>query len=94
MFALGYFTAVFTTIAAGCYLPGYILHDFFKWEVTGDLHKDNKFKLISAASLATIFFAPLVSHLFPPIILLVFATALFNLSTPFIILFSLIRAGM
>ena len=90
VFALGYFTAVFTTVAAGCYLPGYILNDFFKWKLNGDLHKDNRFKLVSIVSLGSILLAPLVSHLFPTIMLIVFANALFILSTPFVILFSLI----
>lgn len=90
IFAVGFFTAVFTTIAAGSYLPGYICHDFFKWELTGDLHEDLRFRVITLATLATIFLAPLVSHLFPPIMLVVFAGALFNVSTPPVLLLSLI----
>ena len=92
IFAVGFFTAVFTTTAVGCYVPGYVLHDFFRWKLNGDLHEDRTFRIICLVTLASIFLAPLVSHLLPPITLVVFATALFNLGTPPIILLSLILA--
>lgn len=92
IFAVGFFTAVFTTTAVACYVPGYVLHDFFRWKLDGDLHLDPTFRIICLVTLSSIFLAPLVSHVLPPITLVVFATALFILGTPPIILLSLILA--
>lgn len=90
IFAVGYFSATFTSGAAGSYIAGYILYDFFKWNVSGDLHKDIRFRLICGLMLACWFLGPLTAKLLPPIMLLIFGMGLFNLGSPFIIALSLI----
>jgi Mn2+/Fe2+ NRAMP family transporter len=90
LFATGYFAATFTSGAAGAYIVGYILHDFFKWKVDGDLHKDPWFRLISIVVLASWFLGPAAATFMPPIMLLVFAMGLFNLATPPVVALSLI----
>lgn len=90
LFALGYFAATFTSGAAGAYIVGYILHDFFKWNVKGDLHRDPIFRAISTLVLASWFLGPLAANFMPPIMLLVFAMGLFNLGTPPVVALSLI----
>jgi manganese transport protein len=90
LFAVGYFAATFTSGAAGAYIVGYILHDFFKWPLKGDLHQDPWFRLISAVVLASWFLGPAAASFMPPIMLLVFAMGLFNLGTPPVVALSLI----
>jgi manganese transport protein len=90
LFAVGYFAATFTSGAAGAFIAGYILHDFFKWKVEGDLHRDPIFRVISIVVLAGWFLGPLAATLMPPIMLLVFAMGLFNLGTPPVVALSLI----
>ncbi len=92
IFATGYFIAIFTTLAAASYLGGYIVHDFIKWPLRGDLHQDRRFRMVCTLLLATVFLAPLFSGLFPPVLLIIFGTALFAIGTPPVVLLTLILA--
>ena len=90
IFAIGYFAATFTSGAAGGFIAGYIFNDFFKWNVSGDLHKDYRFRIISGLMIACWFLGPLTAKILPPIMLLIFGMGIFNLGSPFVIALSLI----
>ena len=92
IFSTGYFIAIFTTLATGSYLGGYIAHDFFKWPLQGELHQDKRFRITCTVLLATVFFAPLFENLFPPVYLIIFGSALFSIGTPPVLLLTLILA--
>jgi Mn2+/Fe2+ NRAMP family transporter len=90
IFAIGYFAATFTSGAAGAFIAGYIFNDLFKWNVSGDLHKDRRFRIVCALMIACWFLGPLTAKILPPIMLLIFGMGIFNLGSPFVIALSLI----